>query len=362
MSRSGRSLHLVLRAEPLEGRRLDGDRFQLKAHRYRRGMTRCSAAARQLLDQPLGTARTGPHLFVSVPLPWPAEITQARGFPVGLQAPEGTRVLGYVPEGGTPEHDATQTRMIVYQPGTPERPGFVRREWVVPGGAAAALFLSTASDPGDPSGQASSSTMSRTVSSTVSSTEALGSPSPRELFVCGHGARDSCCAATGIPAYRLLREIAQSSARAGREPLVVRRTSHTGGHRFAPTLVDFPSGRYWGWLSEDDLHALVARDPAALPEMLSRYRGSALLPPAAQVLERELFARYGWAWEAAVMRAELAALPSNRTQVALDYTLPGTGPRRAAAVLGTHAGRTVLSCGKPEEATDQWQILEMSLS
>jgi len=317
-------------------------------------MTRCSAAARQLLDQPLGTARTGPHLFVSVPLPWPADITQARGFPVGLQAPEGTRVLGYVPEGGTPENDGTLTRMIVYGPGTPlARPGFLRREWVVPGGAAVDVLTSTATEPGGLAEEASASM--------TASAEVVGRPTLRELFVCGHGARDSCCGTAGIPAYRLLREIAQASGRAGRETVVVRRTSHTGGHRFAPTLVDFPSGRYWGWLTEDDLHALVARHPSALPDMLSRYRGSALLPPAAQVLERELFARYGWEWDAAVVRAELAALPEKRTRVVLDYTLRDSGPSRATAVLGIRAGRTVLSCGRPEEATDRWEILEMSL-
>jgi hypothetical protein len=86
------------------------------------------------------------------------------------------------------------------------------------------------------------------------------------------------------------------------------RTSHTGGHRFAPTVVVLPSGTLWAYA---DTH-LVRRVVAAAPglagprpeassgpgpddgELLRHYRGCALLgPPPAQALEGAVAARTG---------------------------------------------------------------------
>ncbi len=56
------------------------------------------------------------------------------------------------------------------------------------------------------------------------------------------------------------------------------RTSHTGGHRFAPTALVLPSATLWAWADVDLLDRVVgAHGP--LSEVVGRYRGCATLGP-----------------------------------------------------------------------------------
>ena len=117
-------------------------------------------------------------------------------------------------------------------------------------------------------------------------------PAQRDIFVCTHGAIDACCAKFGYPLYKLLRHMANNPA----HTLRAWRCTHFGGHRFAATLLDMPTGRYWGHLDARDLGPLVRRDGDAAT-LRQRYRGWAALPyGAAQVAEGELFRRAGWDW------------------------------------------------------------------
>lgn len=72
------------------------------------------------------------------------------------------------------------------------------------------------------------------------------------------------------------------------------RTSHTGGHRFAPTALVLPSATLWAWADGDLLDRVVgARGPVS--EVVSRYRGCATLgPPAHQAVEKSVLAEVGW--------------------------------------------------------------------
>lgn len=114
----------------------------------------------------------------------------------------------------------------------------------------------------------------------------------RDLLVCTHGTVDAACSKFGYPAYRQLRRIAAESG----ETLRVWRTTHFGGHVFAPTLMDMPHGSYWAYIGVEEAQLLAheSGDPARL---YAHYRGWAGLPaPFLQVLERELFVRHGWSW------------------------------------------------------------------
>ena len=74
------------------------------------------------------------------------------------------------------------------------------------------------------------------------------------------------------------------------------RTSHTGGHRFAPTALILPQGQYWAYLDEGSLRSILDQsgDPA---ELAGQYRGSAACGSGAeQAAEREAFVRHGWEW------------------------------------------------------------------
>jgi hypothetical protein len=66
-----------------------------------------------------------------------------------------------------------------------------------------------------------------------------GDASAPTFLVCTQGSHDSCCGTSGVA---LADEIDKS-----RPDYVVRRVSHTGGHRFSPTFLAFPEGRMWAF-------------------------------------------------------------------------------------------------------------------
>ena len=76
----------------------------------------------------------------------------------------------------------------------------------------------------------------------------------------------------------------------------VRRTSHLGGHRFAPTALVLPQGTVWAWLDAERLTAVLERTcPPA--DLRSHYRGStAMATPALQMAEGAVLAEVGWSW------------------------------------------------------------------
>lgn len=67
-------------------------------------------------------------------------------------------------------------------------------------------------------------------------------------LVCTNGKRDRCCARVGVTLFQAL---------AGRVGDAVWQSTHLGGHRFAPTLVTFPDGAFYGRLTPADLDAFV---------------------------------------------------------------------------------------------------------
>ena len=114
----------------------------------------------------------------------------------------------------------------------------------------------------------------------------------REMLVCTHGNIDVACARFGQPIYKTLRQeyAAQSDDR-----LRVWRCSHFGGHKFAPTLVDLPDGRYWGHLEAELLDTLVYRQ-GDVERLRSHYRGWSGLSKFEQIVEREIWMQQGWDW------------------------------------------------------------------
>lgn len=73
------------------------------------------------------------------------------------------------------------------------------------------------------------------------------------VLVCVHGRRDACCAERG---RAVVREVAMA------EPDATWETSHTGGHRFAPSVILLPSGAVHGHMDAASTRAAVvaARD------------------------------------------------------------------------------------------------------
>lgn len=169
-------------------------------------------------------------------------------------------------------------------------------------------------------------------------------PSGPDLHVCTHGTVDAACGKYGVPVYRALHG-------AG---LRAWRTGHFGGHRFAATAVEFPSGLLWAHLTPE-LALRVARRDLHPAEVKRHLRGFAGLPPLAQVLDRELLVQHGWAW----LQAERTATV-NGPDVTLAYAWNGQRGEVRARV--EEAGRlAVPGSSHKAERTDVAQYRVMFL-
>ncbi|OKH27972.1 sucrase ferredoxin [Chroogloeocystis siderophila] len=145
----------------------------------------------------------------------------------------------------------------------------------------------------------------------------------REILVCTHGNIDVACARFGTPIYEKLRK-----EFATLENLRVWRCSHFGGHQFAPTLIDLPTGQVWGHLEAQILPALIWRN-FPVTELRPFYRGWAGLTKFEQIVERELWMQYGWNWlkylkSGQVLAQDTVNEPWNAdwAEVRLEFTAP----------------------------------------
>lgn len=85
------------------------------------------------------------------------------------------------------------------------------------------------------------------------------------VLVCTHAKRDACCAERGVHVARAV---------AGMEHDATWETSHTGGHRFAPSVILLPTGAVYGFMDEvTTLAALTAARDGRIE--LHGYRGRA---------------------------------------------------------------------------------------
>jgi Sucrase/ferredoxin-like len=121
-----------------------------------------------------------------------------------------------------------------------------------------------------------------------------------DVLVCTHGRRDSCCGGRGMD---LVTRLSLSPFLTSHPGVRLWRTSHTGGHRFAPTSTLLPSGTLWAWADEALLRAAALGEGEA-GEWVDRYRGCATLgSPALQAVERAVLAQVGWGLIGSLRRA-----------------------------------------------------------
>lgn len=170
----------------------------------------------------------------------------------------------------------------------------------------------------------------------------------RDILVCTHGTIDVACAKFGYPLYRNLRDTYAD------DDLRVWRVSHFGGHVFAPTLMDMPTGHYWAYIEEAQADQIIRRtgDVGALR---GHYRGWAGMGRSfAQVAERELWQREGWDWFEYAKCGEIVAQDRDEenpqwADVQINYQDPDRGERRYQAhVVVSHTVETVPTTGRTE--------------
>lgn len=104
------------------------------------------------------------------------------------------------------------------------------------------------------------------------------------VLVCTHGSRDRCCGVLGGLTYAAFKKL---------KPNWVWQSSHLGGHRFAPTLLSFPSGIMYGRLGPEHAEPFLRKMADDLPYGHEFIRGNTRHSKAGQVallhkIEKEL--------------------------------------------------------------------------
>ncbi|MDQ2678316.1 MAG: hypothetical protein M3Y51_06190 [Actinomycetota bacterium] len=282
---------------------------------------RCAPFHQALQVDPVGSAaHSDAFLCVEVPLPWERDIGMHEPFsslvmkggplrwrPLGLVPTEGGRdrrtVLAYTPTGGVSGEAERSTDGVTV---------LGLREWSV--AAADVLTLCTAIVEDDADGLRG-----------FESARVHHDGDVVDLLVCTHGRRDTCCGGPGTTMFEAL------AARDRSVPgLTVRtwRTSHLGGHRFAPTMVSFPDAYAWAHLDVGTAVRIALRDGAAA-ELAPRCRGRSTVPGGpAQVAEREGLVRHGWTWLDARVTTQVVGF--DRQQVVTTVQVTATWPDGAS--------------------------------
>jgi len=319
-------------------------------------VSRCSEVSRLVGDQLVGSAAARDHIFVEAPQPWPADWRRAPGYPDSLR--RTLHRLTDRPGGNVKDH------LILPDPAW-SSPGLVRfMAYRLPGGPAARLVRHEYLAPADLIGAIAEAVLGGAGDLRPFAPYRSEPGEVRDIFVCTHGSRDLCCSRFGIPIYQALRKRAEQSG--GR--LRVWRTSHIGGHRFAPTLIEMPVGRYWGHLDRPMIDELA--DRATPPANLAAaYRGRALLPPLAQPVERALFLSHGWAWDDVAIEATIdvaghtydagrqPATPVDRAVVTLAYPDPVRHvPAQVTAVVVADGTTPTAGCGSSISTVPRYRI------
>lgn len=291
---------------------------------------RCAPLHATLGVDPAGTA---PHwdavLIVEVPPPWPRDISLTEPFASLCDPPSATitgadgrvwRPQGVVPldpdagvrvmarERDADHHGAGRDDTGIWNAGP-----FELREWLLaPGSTESVLELCSALIGCD----------DRALRAFA---ELRDDPAPgtTDVLLCTHGTRDVCCGSSGTSLHAAAVEALSESPVEG---LRIWRSSHEGGHRFAPTALSFPEGISWSHLGLASLLALVRREPCE-GSLAGHVRGAvSVAGPQAQVADREGFVIHGWEWFGGSRRISMPAHDPETLASTVEVAMHAGGP------------------------------------
>ena len=248
----------------------------------------CSEISKARGEDPIGSAPQVDHwILVELPQPWPTTIFTEN--PLIQQIIPLIKKLIFKkgilvrPLAIAPDPDYSQsghTRVIYYQRPAQRFAEYAKQEYVVPEDQALTLVRALFNRLLSPSGELSQ----------FAPYQHNGS-AQRDILVCTHTQVDLACGRYGTPVYRHLRQIYGQPDRG----LRIWQSTHFGGHQFAPTLIDLPTGQLWGHLEMDVLPRLIyhSGDPY---KMRRFYRGWSGVNQFEQIAEREAWMQVGWDW------------------------------------------------------------------
>jgi hypothetical protein len=295
---------------------------------------RCAPHAERIDLDPGGSALWVDELIVvDVPLPWPKPVWAAAGFTAvpelvmaAADAGRRVRVLAAV------ALDDGIGRVVTHR--LEHRAQFARTEHHVDPSGVTQLLERILVEGLD------------TSADTVVSTDAV-----REFLLCTQGSHDVCCGSRGASLHAELGALDPA--------LAIRRVSHTGGHRMAPTGVTLPDGRMWGMVDAAQMLGILraAVGPAAVARHCRGWIGVAGGPE--QMAERAVMAEVDdWSFDTG---PRTAAVRSGGAVTVVEV--------RAADslwVVEVEAGRAVptIACGEPgglpAKPGAEWRVRSIS--
>jgi hypothetical protein len=239
----------------------------------------CAQMSRASGEDPIGSAPSiATYIAIECPQPWAANAIESKAVPENLRAfiqscTAAEHSIKFLLIQAAKPNPTGETQVLIFHQQTAPSSGYTRSAFQLAQITDVAPFLDRY--------------LAMPESRPLQPIEPM-----QDFLICTHGSHDTCCARYGKPFFHQALGIV---AELGLNDVHVWQVSHIGGHRFAPTAIAFPDGRYYGGLDGECFRAIVQRrgDIQALQPV---YRGWGILPRMAQVLERELMAQYGWEW------------------------------------------------------------------
>ncbi|MEO1800665.1 MAG: sucrase ferredoxin, partial [Cyanobacteria bacterium J06629_2] len=247
----------------------------------------CSEVSQIQGEDPIGTAGTSEEwLMIEVPRPWKKDVWQEK--------PEYRPIIGILMELEQRNSNLSLRLMAIATDKEYSQPGKIRVFYYSRPGEMFANYDKQEYIVAD-------SQLIPLVKALLLEPEALdeftgdrqNTSDVREILVCTHTQWDTACGRYGTPLYEKLRKNYASESQG---KLRIWHTSHFGGHKFAPTLIDFPSGRFWGHLKSEVLDTLIY-EQGDLTQLRPYYRGWSGMEQLAQIAEREVWLKEGWEWK-----------------------------------------------------------------
>jgi hypothetical protein len=240
----------------------------------------CSDYSRQVGEEIIGSATNyQTYILVECPTPWMSEAFNSKWVPDNLrvlvsQVQRSKQPIRFLLIANDESHRVKETTLLIYQKQAGLSNGYRKQEFKLPNIEQVAGVVQ------------------KWLSGDNSSDYQVENNITRDILICTHGSHDQCCARYGNPFYfhakNTISELELDHTR-------IWRSSHFGGHRFAPTAIDLPEARYYGKLDQDSFRSILTRT-GDIQFLENVYRGWGILPPALQILEREIIFSQGWEW------------------------------------------------------------------
>lgn len=239
----------------------------------------CSDYSRQIGEEIIGSAiNYQTYILVECPQPWISEAFKSKWVPDNLrvlveEVQRSKLPIRFLLIANDESHKIETTTLLIYQKHQGLSNGYSKQEFKLPNIEQVAGVVRKWLSGDSPDYQ-------------------LETSITRDILVCSHGSHDQCCARYGNPFYFYAKN---TIADLNLDHVRMWKSTHFGGHRFAPTAIDFPEARYYGVLDQDSFRAILTRT-GDIQFLNKVYRGWGILPSALQILEREIILQQGWDW------------------------------------------------------------------